>query len=88
MLTVYSSIDCKNCDKAKRALTQIGVPFEVIEIDDNEEATNFMISEGHILMPQIYYKGRLFESKGYFGVFFLTKEKIYNRMKEMDEMRE
>jgi glutaredoxin len=37
-LTVYSSTWCPDCRHAKRFLEEFGIPYELIEIDEDENA--------------------------------------------------
>ena len=41
-----------------------GFEYEEIRVDTNPEARDFLISEGHRTMPQIYHKGKLLVSGG------------------------
>ena len=59
MITVYSKPLCHFCDMAKHWLTKHGFEYEEVRVDTNPEVRNFLISEGHRTMPQIYHKGKL-----------------------------
>jgi len=72
MLTVYSKKFCPNCEKAIALLEQKGVEFEIIKIDEDEEQREFIISEGHKSVPQIYKDGFLFVMNGYTGLSKLS----------------
>ena len=41
-------------------LTQYGIAFEEIKIDEIPETREFIMSEGHRTVPQIYHNGKLF----------------------------
>jgi len=44
---------------AKSWLTKHGFEYEEVRVDTNLEARQFLISEGHRTMPQIYHNGKL-----------------------------
>ena len=71
MLTVYSKNHCPFCDKAKYLLEQKGVQYKEVKIDETPEAREFVVSEGHRTVPQIYKDGKLLVEGGYQG---LTKQ--------------
>ena len=50
---------------AKNYLTDNNIDYEEINIDDDSFVLDFMKSEGHKTVPQIYYNGKLFLSGGY-----------------------
>ena len=64
MITVYSKPLCHFCEMAKHWLTKHGFEYEEVRVDTNPEARNFLISEGHRTMPQIYNKGKLLVEGG------------------------
>lgn len=76
MLTVYSKANCPFCDKAKYLLKQRGVAYEEIRVDLNQEAREFIISEGHRTVPQIYQDGKLFVEGGYNGLVKLDESRF------------
>ena len=49
---------------AKQWLTKHGFEYEEIRVDTNLEARQFLISEGHRTMPQIYHNGKLLVAGG------------------------
>mgnify|MGYP003311619887 FL=1 len=64
MITVYSKPLCGYCEMAKQWLTKHGFEYEEIRVDTNPEVRQFLISEGHRTMPQIYHKGKLLVEGG------------------------
>ena len=60
MLTVYSKNNCPFCVQAKNLLQLKGIEYEEIKIDENPEAREFVLAEGHRTVPQIYKDGVLF----------------------------
>lgn len=64
MITVYSKPLCHYCTMAKQYLETNGFEYEEIRVDTNPEAREFLISEGHRTMPQIYNNGKLLVAGG------------------------
>ncbi|NDG84558.1 MAG: glutaredoxin [Proteobacteria bacterium] len=60
-VTVYSMQNCPYCVKAKALLTQRGVAFETIMIDDwsDDQWEAFAKSSGMKTVPQVYVDGKL-----------------------------
>jgi len=68
MITVYSKNNCPFCVKAKYLLEQKGIEFTEVKIDETPEAREFVMSEGHRTVPQIYQDGKLLVEGGYNGL--------------------
>jgi glutaredoxin len=49
---------------AKQWLEKNGFEYEEIRVDTNPEAREFLLSEGHRTMPQIYNNGKLLVAGG------------------------
>lgn len=76
MLTIYSKNQCGFCDAAIKLLESKGVEYEVIKIDENSTARDFVLGEGHRSVPQIYKDGKLFVAGGFQGLSKLTEEEL------------
>jgi len=76
MLTVYSKNNCPFCDQAKNLLKLKKVEFEEIKIDENPDARQFVMNEGHRTVPQIYKDGKLFVQGGFQGLARLTESEL------------
>ena len=76
MLQLYSKNNCPFCVQAKNLLTLKGIEYEEIKIDENPEAREFVLSEGHRTVPQIYKDGVLFVQGGYQGLSKLTESEL------------
>jgi glutaredoxin 3 len=74
MITVYSKNNCPFCVKAKYLLEQKGVEFQEIKVDETPAAREFIMSEGHRTVPQIYKDGALLVEGGYQGLAKQTDE--------------
>ena len=79
MLTIYSKPACPFCDMAKQYLQQQAIPFDVKDISIDNEAREFVLSEGHRTVPQIYKDGVLFVQGGYQGLSRLTESELKER---------
>ena len=77
MITMYTKNNCGFCMMAKGLLTNKGLKYTEINIEEDSEAYNFLISEGHRTMPQFYKDGELFVEGGFQGLKnHLEKETI------------
>lgn len=72
MITVYSMEGCAQCVQAANLLERKGVYYKVVKIDEDFDAADFIQSQGHRSMPQIYKDGSLFVEGGYKGLTSLT----------------
>ena len=79
MLTVYSKANCPFCDQAKNLLKLKNIQFEEIRVDENPDARQFIVNEGHRTVPQIYKDGKLFVQGGYQGLAKLTESELKER---------
>lgn len=68
MVTVYSKNNCPFCVQAKNLLKLKGVEFQEVKIDEDADAKEFVLSEGHRTVPQIYKDGRVLVEGGYQGL--------------------
>ena len=67
MLTVYSKNNCTFCDRAKTLLESRGVAYNVINIEDQPEAREFLVDQGLRSVPQIF-NGTTLLPGGYQGL--------------------
>lgn len=84
MLTVYSKTVCPYCVNAKNYLKSKNIPFTEINIEDDTQAREFIQSQGHRTVPQIYFEGKLFVEGGFQGLSKLSEAAIRERMKLTD----
>ena len=80
MIQIYSKNNCQFCDKAKGLLDLKGVKYDVIKIDEDNNAREFMLAEGHRSVPQIYIDGVLLEG-GYTGLVKQSPE-FFDKLKK------
>ena len=76
MLTIYSKAQCTFCDQAKALLKSKNVPFNEVRIDLDQSAREFIVSEGHRTVPQIYKDGKLFVKGGFQGLRALNEQDL------------
>ena len=84
MLTIYSKNNCAFCGHTKTLLTNKNVQFEEINIEHDPVAKEFILSQGHRTVPQIYKNGELFVEGGYQGLAKLSDEQFDQLSKEND----
>lgn len=65
MLTIYSKNNCQQCDQVKALLTTKGVEFNEVKVDQDPEARNFLLAQGHRSVPQLYLNEQLVVPGGF-----------------------
>ena len=80
MLTLYSKNNCAYCLQAKALLKNNDIPFEEVNIETNTPARDFILSEGHRTMPQVYRDGKLFVEGGFTGLQQLGVDDIKTKL--------
>jgi glutaredoxin 3 len=80
MLTVYSKNNCPFCEQAKALLTKKNINYDVVKIDENHEAREWLLEQQHRTVPQIYLNGNLFVEGGYQGLAKLSDEELFNKL--------
>jgi glutaredoxin 3 len=81
MIVVYSKAHCPFCDKAKALLKLKGVGYTEIRIDEDAAAKDFIVSQGHRTVPQIYKNGELLVEGGFQGLSKQPDE-FFKKIKE------
>lgn len=81
-LTIYSKKHCPFCDQAKALLTRKNIAFQEVKIDEDAAAKDFIVSQGHRTVPQIYQGRELFVEGGYTGLSRLSDEELKQRLIE------
>lgn len=74
MITVYSKKNCPFCDQAKALLKMKGKEYIEVKIDEDAEARDFVVGQGHRTVPQIYQDGKLLVEGGFQGLKSLTED--------------
>lgn len=68
MITVYSKNNCPFCVQAKNLLRMKGIDYQEVKIDEDQQAKDFVLEQGHRTVPQIYKDGTLLVEGGYQGL--------------------
>ena len=79
-LTLYSKPACPQCDQAKRFLSTNNIPFTVVDITQNTASREFIMTQGHKSVPQIYLNAELFVEDGWTGLSKLSPDYIKTRL--------
>ena len=86
MLTVYSRTVCPYCVMAKNFLKNKNINFREINIEQDTEAREFIQSQGHRTVPQIYMNGKIFVEGGWTGLSKMAAEDILVEMELRDAL--
>lgn len=76
MITIYSKAHCTFCEQAKALLTSKGIQYNEVRIDEDQAAREFIVSEGHRSVPQVYKDGKLFVKGGFQGLRQLNDQEL------------
>lgn len=68
MITIYSKNNCPYCVQAKNLLELKGIEYTEVKIDEVSDAREFILSQGHRTVPQIYRDGKLLVEGGFQGL--------------------
>ena len=85
MLTIYSKNNCAYCVQAKNLLSRKNIEFQEVKIDENIDAKEFILKQGHKTVPQIYYNDQLFVEGGYSGLAKLSDQELRQKLTEYTE---
>lgn len=86
MLTIYSKSGCAGCVSAASYLESLNIPYNVLKIDDNTAAKEFILSQGHRQVPQIYFGEKLFVFGGWPMLRHMDKEEIEGRVNLLKDL--
>jgi glutaredoxin 3 len=81
-LIVYSKDFCPYCVKAKKYLEALAIPYVEKNVGLDQELREWLKSQGHRTVPQIYLGDKLFVAGGCDGLMKLTKDDILAKMAE------
>jgi glutaredoxin len=65
---------------AKKYLQSKNINYQELRIDQDADARQFLLSEGHRSVPQLYLDGKLFVQGGYDGLKELTEQQLMDRL--------
>jgi len=80
MLTIYSKTVCPYCVQAKNYLKNKNINFREVNIEQDDTAREFIQSQGHRTVPQIYLAGKIFVEGGWTGLSKMSTEDILNEI--------
>jgi len=80
MITVYTKTQCPYCDMAKALLESRGVEYTTINVEEQPEAREFLVDNGHRSVPQIY-KNNQHIPGGYQGLAGMSEEEFNTKIK-------
>ena len=80
MIKLYSKNNCPFCEQAKALLKNKNIDFEVVKIDEDHEAREWLLDQGHRTVPQLYLDEKLFVEGGYQGLKKLSDDEIQQRL--------
>jgi glutaredoxin len=83
-LTVYTKDWCGFCVQVKDRLTEMGITFDEINIDLDNDGRTFIKEQGFKTVPQIFYNGELFVEGGASGFAKLTLVEVKERLNGYD----
>jgi glutaredoxin-like protein NrdH len=53
-ITVYTKPPCVQCSATVKALEKAGIAYQKIDVTDNAEAREYLMSLGYLAMPVVY----------------------------------
>ena len=56
-ITVYSKPSCVQCNATYRALDKAGLQYEVVDITEDSDARDYVMSLGHLQAPVVVVDG-------------------------------
>lgn len=59
MITVYTKNNCMQCEFTKRTLDDLGVTYQTINVEENQEALNDLLNADLRAMPVVSRDGTL-----------------------------
>lgn len=57
-IVIYGKKVCSYCDQVKTSLDNLGLDYCYVDIEINEYAKNFIVSQGFKTVPQLYYNNK------------------------------
>jgi glutaredoxin len=76
MITIYSKNNCPFCVMAKNYLQSKNINFREVNIEQDQEAREFIQAQGLRTVPQIFMDGKIFVEGGWSGLSKMTSDDI------------
>lgn len=83
MIRMYTRTQCAHCASAKELLTARNINFQEINIEQDPQARDFLLAQGHRSVPQFYVGKELLVSGGWTGLRGLTTEQLIDRISQI-----
>ena len=80
MIKLYSKPNCVFCNRAKAHLNSKGIKFAAVDISKDPTEREFLLSEGHKMVPQLYFNGKLLVEGGWEGLSKLSDEELTSKI--------
>ena len=80
MITVYSKTNCPHCVNAKRYLENLNINYREVNIEQDSQAREFILNQGHRSVPQIYIDQQLLVEGGWSALSQISSEEIIDRI--------
>lgn len=84
-ITVYSKKVCPFCVAAKEKLDRWGFEYTEVDVEDDEQALEFIKSAGHRTVPQIYIDNKTYVPDGCSGLTVIGKEGLEKLIAQTQE---
>ena len=85
MISLYSKPNCPYCDQAKNWFSENDISYTVVDISQDNQAKEFMVSSGHKTVPQIYVGSRLLVEGGWSGLSKLDPTQLREKVNAITE---
>ena len=82
IITLYGKPSCPYCDRAEDYLKRNGFEYKKVDISEDEKAREFVLSQGHRSVPQIYLEDRVLVEGGYDGLSKLLPDELTKRIQQ------
>lgn len=80
MITIYSKPNCPHCVAAKMFLENHNIPFQTVDVTQDEAALEFIRGRGHKTVPQLYVGESLLVEGGNSSLQKLSPDEIRDRV--------
>jgi glutaredoxin len=80
MIVVYSKHNCPYCVQTKQYLENHNINYREVNIELEPKAREFVISQGHRSVPQIYVGEHLLVEGGWQALSKLSSQEIMDRV--------
>jgi len=79
-LTIYTKTGCGYCTQAKDHLKKLGIAYQEVNITDDSEAREMLISQGHKTLPVLFAGDNLLVPGGWTSLKTMRVEDILKRL--------